>query len=194
VSEPEFLAGCTRCGDCIPACPVDAIVVAGDRYGPAAGTPVIEPMTSPCIMCDDTPCIAACEPGVLRREAGLRMGTASVDHGQCLAWQGTLCTVCSERCPVDGAIAVTGGRPAIDATACTGCGVCQHVCPAPYNAVLLLPDQTRLGAGTPPADDAGAPETPEGSFDWRRAYLGDRSLRPPARWPERPGPDEDRTD
>jgi ferredoxin-type protein NapG len=31
----------------------------------------------------------------------------------------------------------------IDEDACVGCGVCQHVCPAPVNAVLVLPARER---------------------------------------------------
>jgi ferredoxin-type protein NapG len=180
VDEPAFLAGCTRCGDCIDACPVDAIVLTPERYGAAAGTPMIDPMNAPCVMCEDMPCIASCEPGVLSPDIPVRMGTASIRSAYCLAYMGTLCTVCSERCPVEGAIAVDAvGKPTVNAETCTGCGVCQHVCPAPYNAVLILPAERGGGdtdAASPAPDD-------EPGFDWRQAYFGDRSLRPPE--PER---------
>ncbi len=169
VNETAFLADCTRCGDCIRACPPDAIVLAPEKYGAAAGTPIIDPMTSPCVMCDDPPCIHACEPGVLSFDAPLKMGTASIRDPYCLAHQGTSCTVCSEQCPVEGAIEVIDGKPVIDDATCTGCGVCQYVCPAPYNAVLILPADRGVGHAAP------APAAPD-SFDWRKAYLGDRSL------------------
>lgn len=171
VDEPAFLAGCTRCGDCIDACPVNAITLAGPKYGVAAGTPMIDPVESPCVMCEDMPCIASCEPGVLSPERPLRMGTAKIVEQHCLAYMGTMCTVCSERCPVEDAIVVTKGRPAIVEQACTGCGVCQHVCPAPYNAVLVLPDER---ASSTPVE----PESASG-FDWRAEYFKGRSLRPP---------------
>lgn len=172
VPEIEFLEGCTRCGDCISACPVDAIRLATREYGPAAGTPVIEPRVAACIMCDGLPCIDACEPDVLSRDAPVAMGLARIETTDCLAWQGTLCSVCSERCPVEGAIRIEGGRPTIVEERCTGCGTCQHVCPAPYNAVLVLP---RSGV------EAAATETPPdaATFDWRAAYFRGRSLRPP---------------
>ncbi len=173
VDEPAFLADCTRCGDCVKACPPQAIVLAPEIHGPAAGTPMIDPMTAPCVMCDDPPCIHACEPGVLTFDAPLKMGTASVRDPYCLAHQGTFCTVCSEHCPVEGAIKVVDGKPVIDEATCTGCGVCQNVCPAPYNAVLILPAE-RGARGAPP--DVTQPD----SFDWRQAYLGDRSLDPPS--------------
>ncbi|MBT8483964.1 MAG: 4Fe-4S dicluster domain-containing protein [Phycisphaerales bacterium] len=174
VDEARFVAECTRCGDCIDACPVDAIRLADDRAGPAAGTPVIEPMVSACVMCDDLPCIASCEPGVLSPTAPVKMGTASIRAPYCLAHQGTFCTVCVERCPVDGALQLVDNRPVIDAETCTGCGVCQYVCPAPYNAVLILPRTDRLGS----AGDPDPESPPPAGFDWRDAYFGGRSLRP----------------
>ncbi len=172
IDEAAFLSGCTRCGECIKACPPDAIVLAPEPYGQAAGTPMINPMTAPCVMCEDPPCIHACEPAVLTFDAPLTMGTASIRTPNCLAHGGTFCTVCSEQCPVEGAIEVVDGKPVINEATCTGCGVCQHVCPAPYNAVLILPS-TRGVDGAPSGH--GSTE----SFDWRKAYFGDRSLAPP---------------
>jgi ferredoxin-type protein NapG len=139
VAELEFLAGCTRCGECIAACPYQAIRVAPPRYGPAAGTPVIEADVQACWMCVDFPCISSCEPQVLLPQPRPVMGVARITELLCLAYHGTGCTVCSERCPVPGAIALSSGRPTIRDDACTGCGVCRYVCPAPENAVLLLP-------------------------------------------------------
>lgn len=142
VPEADFLAGCTRCGDCIRACPHRAIILAPERLRGAGGTPIIDPAAQPCLMCPDTPCITACAPMVLRRpddEPIPPIGTARIATVDCLAHQGTTCTTCSERCPVEGAIVLTGGRPQVDPGRCTGCGICHHVCPAPRNAVLVLP-------------------------------------------------------
>src|SRR5206468_782432 len=41
--EIAFLASCTRCGDCMPVCPVHAIIKAPPGAGLAAGTPIIDP-------------------------------------------------------------------------------------------------------------------------------------------------------
>lgn len=150
VAEPLFLSGCTRCRACLEACPHGAIVPAPARFRAAAGTPMIDPITQPCLLCEDTPCVTACEPKVLRSDLPLRMGTARINVVTCLAHLGSFCSVCAEHCPVEGAIEVRGGRPTIDARACIGCGVCQHVCPAPENAVLLTPEAARPGAQAPP--------------------------------------------
>lgn len=140
IEEPQFLARCTRCGDCIDACPHDAIRTATQRYGLGVeGTPVIEPDTQACLMCEDFPCIASCEPGVLSKNVPPVMGTAVVTEHLCLAHHHTTCTVCSERCPVPGAISVEAGKPTVNEATCTGCGVCRYVCPAPENAILLMP-------------------------------------------------------
>lgn len=146
IEENAFLAGCTKCDACVQACPHDAIVHAPVRFRRAAGTPMIDPSPTssvsggqPCLMCEDFPCIAACEPGVLRMDMPKTMGIARIDMQTCLAYQHSFCTVCSEQCPVAGAIEVIAGKPRIIEDVCTGCGVCHHVCPAPANAVLLMP-------------------------------------------------------
>lgn len=139
VQENQFLAGCTRCSDCADACPHDAIVKAPERLGALSGTPTINADTSACWMCDDYPCIAACEPGVLTDALPKVIGTAKITEHLCLAHHSMTCTVCSERCPVDDVIHIVNGKPTIDEDHCTGCGVCRYVCPAPENAILLMP-------------------------------------------------------
>ena len=100
---------------------------------------MINPIQQPCWMCADYPCIASCEPGVLKLSLPKSMATARIESFACLAWQGSFCTVCSEQCPVPNAIVLEGGKPRIVESVCTGCGVCQYVCPAPENAILLMP-------------------------------------------------------
>lgn len=144
IDEPSFLAQCTRCDECIKSCPHDAIIHAPARFRHAAGTPMIDPMNQPCWLCEDRPCIEACEPGVLTRAIETLMGTARINEETCLAHNNTFCTVCSEQCPVEGAIAIDDrGRPSVVEETCTGCGVCQYVCPAPENAVLIMPAFSR---------------------------------------------------
>lgn len=139
LAEQQFLDACTRCGDCVDACPHDAIELASPRFRDAEGTPRIDPSQIPCYMCEDTPCVDACEPDALSADVGLSMGDAEIHEPHCLAHRGEFCTTCSEHCPMPGAIKIRDGKPAILSAACTGCGVCFHVCPAPINAVRIYP-------------------------------------------------------
>lgn len=63
---------------------------------------------------------------------------ARIDADRCLNAMSQMCTVCVERCPVQGAIRLETMRPVIDAQACTGCGVCSDCCPAPEVAIALV--------------------------------------------------------
>lgn len=143
IAEVDFVAACTRCDACAFACPHRAITAAPARLRGVDGTPIIEPMRQPCMLCADTPCIQACPSGALAPTDRVRMGTAHINPMDCLGWQGAGCWTCGERCPVPGAISRDGGRPTVSAEACTGCGMCQWVCPAPTNAVLILPTRAR---------------------------------------------------
>lgn len=77
----------------------------------------------------------------------------------CLAWQGSFCSVCVERCPEPGAIPTEKGKPRVNPDLCTGCGICHDVCPAPKNAVFMVrrkPGPGMIGrtvAETQPAPD-----------------------------------------
>ncbi len=75
--------------------------------------------------------------------------TAIIQGRFCLALT-SFCSVCSERCPVPGAIHRERGLPMISADACTGCGICHDVCPAPRNAVLMMPRRNHTPAAIAP--------------------------------------------
>ncbi|MBI3926454.1 MAG: 4Fe-4S binding protein [Armatimonadetes bacterium] len=139
VAEADFLARCTRCGECAAACPHQAIVLAPAQLRESFRTPILLVGKNPCLHCPDMPCAAACVPRVLRADYPQKMGTARIDARLCLP----SCTLCGERCPIPGAISHREGRAAIDPETCTGCGVCLHVCPAPRKAVLLTPESDR---------------------------------------------------
>ena len=64
------------------------------------------------------------------------------------------CSLCVERCPEPGAMDASDIIPMVVAEVCTGCGICQQVCPAPDNAVLMLPRPE------PPAEQPSS--SPEG--------------------------------
>jgi ferredoxin-type protein NapG len=122
--ETLFLERCTKCNDCVKACPHDSIVFHSD------GTPVIFPDQVPCYLCDDTPCIAACTTEALlpvAATADIRMGTAVVNHRLCTAGQG--CHACVSKCPTDAlAMDFDTQRLVVTVERCVGCGLCEHVC------------------------------------------------------------------
>jgi len=153
IAEDAFLAGCTKCDACAQACPHDAIFKAGDRFRTAAGTPILDPALSACQLCADRPCITACPEGVLRADLPTAIGTALIVQGDCLAHRGSFCSTCIERCPVPGAIATTHGRPSVVADLCNGCGICQFMCPAPINAIHILPNRARPNVPALPRQD-----------------------------------------
>ena len=139
VPESEFVAGCTKCDACIQACPPHAIFRAPQSEGMLAEFPIIDAETQPCIMCEDLPCVPACEAGVLRFDAPVSMALAVIHPETCLAFLGKVCTECVDQCPVTDAMTMEAGKPVINGEACTGCGVCLYVCPAQPNTIELLP-------------------------------------------------------
>jgi ferredoxin len=79
----------------------------------------------------------------------------------CLAWQGSFCSVCVERCPAPGAILTEMGKPRVNPDLCTGCRICHDVCPAPKNAVFLVARKPRPGMiGRTVAETAPTEEIP----------------------------------
>lgn len=146
-SEIEFLARCTRCGDCIDVCPVHAILKAPADAGLAAGTPWIDPALQACVVCEDMPCARACETGALVAPAdgwaSIHMGRLTLDPIRCITFQGVSCGVCARVCPVgERALALdAGGHPVIRPEGCVGCGVCVTACvTAPSSLELTLED------------------------------------------------------
>jgi Pyruvate/2-oxoacid:ferredoxin oxidoreductase delta subunit len=82
-------------------------------------------------------------PFLRRARAAAGMGTlprlARIDRFACLASTGQVCTTCLEHCPEPGALRLDGLVPSVDSDKCTGCGVCEPVCPAPGGAIRVLP-------------------------------------------------------
>jgi len=125
VGEALFLERCTRCGDCLEACPHDSIeAYKVDR------TPVIFANHRPCLLCDDFPCIASCETEALLpvdEEHPVNMGLAVVSTRLCTADQG--CHACVSKCPTQALdLDFSTLRVQVNAQRCVGCGMCEQVC------------------------------------------------------------------
>ena len=133
LAEAAFVAACTRCAACLPACP-QGIVVAGD-----GGYPTIDFGRGECTFCGD--CVTACEPRALRRADPTPPWNymARINDG-CLPKRGVECRICGDFCEAR-AIRfhpAAGGAwlPDIEPAACTACGAC--VAPCPTRAISVV--------------------------------------------------------
>jgi ferredoxin-type protein NapG len=137
----------------VDACPYDTLKLATADAGIPIGTPYFVPRETPCYMCEDIPCIAACPTGALdptlEEINDSRMGLAVIDIESCLSWQGLRCEICFRECPVQGqAITVEHHPrrlskhamfvPLVHSDACTGCGICEKACPTQEAAIRVL--------------------------------------------------------
>ncbi len=134
--ELDFLLCCTRCDDCIPACPHDVIFKLPARYGiEVAGTPAMDLANRGCHLCEDWPCVTACERQALALQApelnqgAPRLAKLQIDTDVCLPYSGPECGACADSCPVPGALEWRDGvRPHINQDVCVGCALCREAC------------------------------------------------------------------
>ena len=144
LEEIDFLLTCTRCGECVDACPAAAILNLDGNAGLASGTPFIDPNHyRPCVACENAPCMSACPTGALQEIpiSDAAMGLAILDTETCFAWQGSVCRLCSRACPWPEEIFVIDddGRPWIDPRTCIGCGRCAAACPTSPTSIRIEP-------------------------------------------------------
>jgi ferredoxin-type protein NapG len=144
VEEPLFLERCTKCNDCVTACPPGAITA-----HPLDGTPVLFADQSPCLLCEDLPCITACETEALLPVEGIthvQMGIARVSHRLCTAGQG--CHACVSKCPTDALVMdVASLHLSVVKEACVGCGMCEMICKTVNDHVAIRVVPSRQLAG-----------------------------------------------
>jgi ferredoxin-type protein NapG len=140
LEELPFLLACTRCGDCIEACPHHVVFSLSARLGAqVAGTPAMDLLNKGCHLCEDWPCVRACEPGALSLPQPSadeaqdsppqpRLAVVAIDTGACLPYLGPECGGCAHSCPVESALLWERERPHIDPDHCTGCALCRAAC------------------------------------------------------------------
>ncbi|MCB9763517.1 MAG: 4Fe-4S dicluster domain-containing protein [Alphaproteobacteria bacterium] len=147
-SPEAFWARCIRCYRCGEVCTAGCIAFHPPWARPdRAGTPYIEPRRAGCNTC--MRCTSVCPSGALtpvpaEKEAVLAqidMGTAYVDHGLCLSYQGRVCGVCHDACPYPGdAIRLVSRALPEVLDACVGCGRCEERCPQVPAAIRVFRD------------------------------------------------------
>jgi MauM/NapG family ferredoxin protein len=170
LSEPQFLAKCVKCGECMKACPTGGLQPALAEAGvEGLWTPVLVPRIGYCeYYCSI--CTQVCPTGAIRELAikekiRTRIGAAWVRTHRCLAYvRGETCTVCEESCPTspkaitlhaievlmpDDTVAEPK-VPLVDPDVCIGCGVCETKCPVVDEPAIYC-----TSAGESRADTSG---------------------------------------
>jgi ferredoxin-type protein NapF len=140
----RFRAACIRCGLCGTVCENGCIRYFG-LHEPEYGvlTPYLDLRRSACTLC--MRCTEICPTGALSPladdletiQAKVRMGLAVVDPGRCISYQGRICGVCHDACPLPGTALrlVPKAKPQVLEQGCVGCGRCVEACPQVPTAI-----------------------------------------------------------
>jgi len=167
LSEQEFLARCTRCGECMRVCVANGLQPAWAEVGLAGlWSPVLVPRIGYCEY-NCTLCGQVCPTGAIQRlpveeKRQVKIGLAEVDRSHCLPWKGDAdCIVCEEHCPTpekairlrdERVMTMTGEvrtfkRPYVDERLCVGCGICETKCPLVERPAITVSSRGESRAG-----------------------------------------------
>ena len=125
VGDAAFVNRCSRCDECIKACPEKILIQ--DRQG----FPQVDFLLGECSFCGD--CAKVCREGAFLPVTQTPWNWVASIHQSCVAFKQVECRICAEQCeaeaisfrPTAGQIA----RPALDPSLCSGCGACVALCP-----------------------------------------------------------------
>lgn len=145
VPELEFMLACTRCGDCIEACPPKVLFPLAASYGAdVASTAALDVLGGGCHLCEDWPCVTACEADALKlpeteenEKIWPKMSQASIVSDECLPFRGPECGACAGSCPIPETLTFHRERPQINLGNCAGCGLCLAACIAEPKAIKM---------------------------------------------------------
>ncbi len=152
LEELEFLLTCTRCGECISACPHQVIFPLKARLGAkVVNTPALDLLNKACHLCADWPCVKACEPKALLiddveedDEITLPLlAKAMINTADCLPYSGPECGACYGSCPLPDTLIWEMEKPRINQSTCVGCGLCREACIVEPKAVLITSLQAK---------------------------------------------------
>lgn len=132
VDWAAFTSQCSRCGDCLAACP-EQIIVKGD-----GGFPVIDFARGECTFCGR--CAELCPEPLFRPRTTAPWRQTARFGNACITRQGVHCRSCEDSCepaairfrPQLGQVS----GPELDLARCNGCGACVSACPAAAIRIL----------------------------------------------------------
>ena len=151
----DFLRKCIACQLCVKNCPSHCLAPSTSlaRFG----QPEMDFRRGACHP-DCTRCSEVCPTGaILKLTKGEKktahIGRAAWKKENCIrATEDVNCNACERKCPVK-AIHMVNRFPVVDAEVCTGCGTCEHVCPARPEPAMAV-DGLENQRWTTPADAA----------------------------------------
>jgi len=159
--EPDFLARCVRCGECMKACPTNTLQPVWLEAGlEGIFTPVMLPRLAACAV-NCTACGKVCPTGAIREltlveKNHAKVGTAWINRQNCLVWkQDKKCLVCDEVCPYK-AVSFQpvpdrlNAVPFVSENKCIGCGWCENKCPVEGTSAIRVNiiGEIRLASGS----------------------------------------------
>jgi ferredoxin-type protein NapG len=142
LKEDLFAGRCERSGECVTACPVQAIRPLATEDARLHGTPFIDPSLQACVVCEGLHCMKVCPSGALTLLPRhlIAMGLAELHEPDCLRSTGGDCRICVDKCPLGPSalqLSSPGGRVEVLTGGCVGCGVCEMVCPTSPKAIVV---------------------------------------------------------